>query len=417
MALSHTDTNLSTFKVNKFPSKSAFDAAVAQSLIGADELSLVAGENNLGDLDDVTISSVSNGQALVYDGTNSVWKNQSISTGDTVTGKTVTLGTTGAAVIQINGTDAGSVSLPSGTTSSVGVVQLTNSTSSTSTTTAATPNSVKSAYDLAAGAIPKSTGTTAGDIIYFTGASTPTRLAKGTAGQVLTMNSGATAPEWQTPSTGATTLSGLTDTTISSPSNGQVLTYDNNTSKWINSAVPTEIPSQTGQSGKYLTTNGTAVSWADAPKELPSLTGNATKILAVNSGATGVEWIPNSGGGLSNYNFTHTTNTTVSSPFTFTCAANQRNTQMITTGANLTLNITCNNGADNYLWIKNSSSSVDIDVAIGTVTYNGNTVSASSIYLPSDGITIPKSGLCEIGVIMNSDGAFITVRSDLAPSA
>lgn len=39
--------------------------------------------------------------------------------------------------------------LPSGTTSAKGIVQLTDSTSSTSTTTAATPNSVKSAYDLA----------------------------------------------------------------------------------------------------------------------------------------------------------------------------------------------------------------------------------------------------------------------------
>ena len=38
--------------------------------------------------------------------------------------------------------------------------------------------------------------TTAGDIIYGGSSGTPTRLAKGTAGQVLTMNSGATAPEW-----------------------------------------------------------------------------------------------------------------------------------------------------------------------------------------------------------------------------
>lgn len=243
--------------------------------------------------------------------------------GDTVTGKTVTLGTTGVAVMQVNGVDEGSVSLPSGSTSGAGIVQLTNSTSSASTTTAATPNSVKSAYDLAAGAIPKSTGSAAGDIIYYTDASTPTRLAKGTAGQVLTMNSGATAPEWQTPS---------------------------------------------------------------------------------------------GGGGLTNYNFTHVANTTVTSPFTFACAANQRNSQMITTGANLTLNITCNNGSDNYLWIINSSSSADIDVVIGTVTYNGNTVSASSIYLPSDGISVPKSGLCEIGIIMNTDGCFITTRSDLTPS-
>jgi len=121
--------------------------------------------------------------------------------------------------------------------------------------------------------------------------------------------------------------------------------------------------------------------------------------------------------GITDYSFTHTTNTTVTSPYTFTCAANQRNSQMITTGANLTLNITCNNGSDNYLWIINSSSSADIDVVIGTVTYNGNTLSASSIYLPSDGISIPKSGLCEIGIIINADGCIITSRNDLSPSA
>lgn len=39
----------------------------------------------------------------------------------------------------------------------------------------------------------------AGDIIYASGAAAFSRLAKGTAGQVLTMNSGATAPEWQSP--------------------------------------------------------------------------------------------------------------------------------------------------------------------------------------------------------------------------
>ncbi|MEN9860946.1 MAG: hypothetical protein RLZZ515_1428 [Cyanobacteriota bacterium] len=39
--------------------------------------------------------------------------------------------------------------LPAGSTSALGVLQLTNATNSTSTTTAATPNSVKSAYDLA----------------------------------------------------------------------------------------------------------------------------------------------------------------------------------------------------------------------------------------------------------------------------
>ena len=60
--------------------------------------------------------------------------------------------------------------------------------------------------------LPKST--TAGDIIFRNG-SAPTRLGIGTAGQVLTVNSGATAPEWATP-TGSTwttwspTYTGLT---------------------------------------------------------------------------------------------------------------------------------------------------------------------------------------------------------------
>lgn len=42
----------------------------------------------------------------------------------------------------------------------------------------------------------------AGDIVYGTGADTFTKLALGTANQVLTVNSGATAPEWKTPSSG-----------------------------------------------------------------------------------------------------------------------------------------------------------------------------------------------------------------------
>lgn len=46
---------------------------------------------------------------------------------------------------------SGTISVANGSTSTKGVVQLTNSTSSTSTTTAATPAAVKSAYDLASG--------------------------------------------------------------------------------------------------------------------------------------------------------------------------------------------------------------------------------------------------------------------------
>ena len=132
-------------------------------------------------------------------------------------------GTSGAVTIGIN----------AATTSVVGAVQLSDSTSTTSSVLASTPTATKSAYDLAntantaAGAaqttanaaIPKSTVTTAGDVIYATGSAAVTRLGIGTANQVLAVNSGATAPEWKTVSSGSltkvqtSTFSGVTSTT------------------------------------------------------------------------------------------------------------------------------------------------------------------------------------------------------------
>ena len=54
--------------------------------------------------------------------------------------------------------------------------------------------------------IAKSIGTAQGDLIYFTGSATPTVLAKGAATEVLTMNAGATAPEWAAAGGGYTNL-------------------------------------------------------------------------------------------------------------------------------------------------------------------------------------------------------------------
>ncbi len=75
--------------------------------------------------------------------------------------------------------------------------------------------------------------TTAGDISYRAStANAKSRLAIGTAGQVLTVNSGATAPEWTTPTaggmtlinTGGTTLTGASITISSIPSGYNYLT-------------------------------------------------------------------------------------------------------------------------------------------------------------------------------------------------
>jgi hypothetical protein len=76
-----------------------------------------------------------------------------------------------------------------GTTTQAGIVALTDSVSSTSVTTASTPNSVKTAYDLAAGAIAKSLLTAKGDLIVATGSATPVRLPVGSNGLVLLADS------------------------------------------------------------------------------------------------------------------------------------------------------------------------------------------------------------------------------------
>lgn len=75
-----------------------------------------------------------------------------------------------AAAVAVTGdvsiTNAGVTSVVAGSTSVAGKLQLTDSTSSTSTTTAATPNAVKTAYDLGFAALPKTGGTMTGAITF-----------------------------------------------------------------------------------------------------------------------------------------------------------------------------------------------------------------------------------------------------------
>jgi hypothetical protein len=72
--------------------------------------------------------------------------------------------------------------------------------------------------------------TTTGDTIYSSSGSTPARLGIGTAGQVLTVNSGATAPQWAAPTPGGLTLISTTSfSAVASQSINSVFTstYDN----------------------------------------------------------------------------------------------------------------------------------------------------------------------------------------------
>ena len=172
------------------------------------------------------------------------------------------------------------IAIQDATTTQKGAVQLENSTSSTSTTTAAVPSSVKSAYDLAAAAIPKSTVTTNGDLIYATGSATVSRLGIGSSGQVLTVSGG--IPSWATPSSSSPTYVGCrltksADQTISNATftaisfNGEDFDTDGFHDNATNNSRIT-IPS--GKGGKYLFT--VSGYWAD------NATGTRTVALYKN---------------------------------------------------------------------------------------------------------------------------------------
>ena len=87
----------------------------------------------------------------------------SITISATGSGGTVT-SVTGTSPIASTGGATPDISIQDGTTTQKGAVQLEDSTSSTSTTKAATPASVKAAYDLAVAALPATGGTLTGNI-------------------------------------------------------------------------------------------------------------------------------------------------------------------------------------------------------------------------------------------------------------
>jgi hypothetical protein len=101
------------------------------------------------------------------------------------------------------------------------------------------------------------TSLTAGDVLYATGTTTLAKLAKGTAEQVLAMNSGATAPDW-----------GSVDLTV----------------------LPT-ITAVKGGTGQTGFTAGD-IFYANSTTTIAKLgVGSGSDTLKMNSGATAPEWV------------------------------------------------------------------------------------------------------------------------------
>lgn len=141
-------------------------------------------------------------------------------------------------------------------------------------------------------------------------------------------------------------IGNLTGVSISSPSSGQVLTY--NGTNWVNGS-----PSAAGRNITHL-----------------------RDIEAISS----------------------------SQSLTFDNAANSA---FITVPSTLNINylsldITCNNMSENYIWIENKMNA-DMDVLLSGISYGNNQVYYA--YLPDGGISVPKGKTCEIGIVVNQNSS------------
>ena len=113
------------------------------------------------------------------------------------------------------------------------------------------------------------TSFTAGDVLYATGSTTLAKLPKGTAEQVLAMNSGATAPDW-----GSVDLTVLPTITVAKGG--------------------TNIASFTAGDILYATGATTLAKLAK---------GTGSQTLRMNSGATAPEWVTAAAGGNASNEF------------------------------------------------------------------------------------------------------------------
>ena len=117
---------------------------------------------------------------------------------------------------------------------------------------------------------------TAGDVLYASGATTLVKLAKGTAEQILSMNSGATAPEW---ATAAPTAGGTGQTAWAT---GDLL-YANGTN------TLTKLAKGSGSDTLKMNSGATAPEWvtvAAASSDfvlVTTATGGGTAALAMDS--------------------------------------------------------------------------------------------------------------------------------------
>jgi hypothetical protein len=266
------------------------------------DLSVTAGSSTLDGLTDVTITSVANGQVLVYDSATSQWINQTAGPATTLDGLTdVTIASVanGQFLVYNSGTSQWqnvTVSIPTTINSLTDV-----NTPSPVNGNVLTWDSATSQW-IALAPVYSSTFAGLSDVNVVGVADDNTIRYDAASGKWVPTNI-----------TPATSLNGLTDVTLSSPTNGQLLIYNSTTSQWENQPAPsgtgtvTSVATGTGLTGGPITSSGT-ISLNSKLAPADSLTGNSLKYLRVNAGETAVEYATVAGGGLQ-YGIASGTNT------------------------------------------------------------------------------------------------------------
>jgi hypothetical protein len=142
--------------------------------------------------------------------------------------------------------------------------------------------------------------TTAGDIIKGTGSGTFSRLGIGTAGQVLAVNSGATAPEWQTVSSGgwtsiaSGTLSGASVSLTSIPATYKNLTlYLNNPYASTTADFRFTINTDTAANYTFYSWNSSFTTSAGGGENFVRLGAAGSLVTANNNYGSGTIQFPN----------------------------------------------------------------------------------------------------------------------------